>query len=181
MKPANSGVPRSKHLLLGLLRENKAWVNRFLPSIAIPEIRAKIEAHSTRDPKLATSVDLPLSEECKRVLVYAAKEAERLTQRQISGEHLLVGLLREENGYAALLLGEYGIHLTALRLEMAKSVLAQNPPDAGQDSLLIHGAVWQASYVRAMAEQLKKFYWQEQRGDRSILWYIGRTDLSPSI
>jgi ATP-dependent Clp protease ATP-binding subunit ClpA len=153
----------TEHLLLGLLRENKATVHRFLTSVAVPEIRAKIEAHSTRDPKLATSVDLPLSEESRRVLAYAAEEAERLAQRHIGGEHLLLGLLREESGYAALLLGEHGIHLAALRLEMAKSVLAQNAPDAGEDTLLIHGAVWQASYVRDMAEQLKKSYWQEQR------------------
>jgi len=58
---------------------------------------SKIEAHTTIREKVSTSVDLPLSNECKRVLAYAAEEAERLGHKHIGTEHLLLGLLREEN------------------------------------------------------------------------------------
>ena len=72
----------TEHLLLGLLREDKALTNRFLRSHAsVESIRKQIEAHTTIREKVSTSVDLPLSNECKRVLAYAAEEAERLGHR----------------------------------------------------------------------------------------------------
>ena len=67
----------TEHLLLGLIREDKALANRFLRShAAVESIRKQIEAHTTIREKVSTSVDLPLSHECKRVLAYAAEEAE---------------------------------------------------------------------------------------------------------
>ena len=47
-------------------------------------------------------MDLPLSNECKRILAYAAEEAERLHHSHISTEHLLLGMLRETDSFAAL-------------------------------------------------------------------------------
>ena len=92
----------TEHLLLGLLREDKALTNRFLRSDGpLESIRKQIEAHTTIREKISTSVDLPLSNECKRVLAYAAEEAERLAHRHIGTEHLLLGLLREEKCFAA--------------------------------------------------------------------------------
>jgi ATP-dependent Clp protease ATP-binding subunit ClpC len=62
------------------LREDKALTNRFLRSHAsVESIRKQIEGHTTIREKVSTSVDLPLSNECKRVLAYAAEEAERLS------------------------------------------------------------------------------------------------------
>ena len=64
----------TEHLLLGLLREDKALANRFLrSSAALESIRKQIEAHTTIREKVSTSVDLPLSHECKRVLAYGRK------------------------------------------------------------------------------------------------------------
>src|ERR1700749_1666521 len=64
----------TEHLLLGLLREDKALANRFLRShAAIESIRKQIEAHTTIREKVSTSVDLPLSHECKRVLAFPAE------------------------------------------------------------------------------------------------------------
>ncbi len=84
----------TEHLLLGLLREDKALTNRFLRSHAsVESIRKQIRGHTTTiREKVSTSVDLPLSNECKRVLAYAAEEAERLSHRHIGTEHLLLGL-----------------------------------------------------------------------------------------
>ena len=74
----------TEHLLLGLLREDKALTNRFLRSHAsVESIRKQIEGHTTIREKVSTSVDLPLSNECKRVLAYAAEEAERLSHKHI--------------------------------------------------------------------------------------------------
>lgn len=69
----------TEHLLLGLLRENKALTNLFLGAHQpVEEIRRKIEARTVRNEPTSTSVDLPLSNEGKRTMAYAAEEAERL-------------------------------------------------------------------------------------------------------
>src|SRR6202047_5564820 len=112
----------TEHLLLGLLREDKALANRFLRShAAIESIRKQIEAHTTIREKVSTSVDLPLSHECKRVLAYGAEEAERLSHKHIGTEHLLLGLLREEKCFAAEILHERGLRLSTIREELARA------------------------------------------------------------
>jgi len=112
----------TEHLLLGLIREDKALANRFLRShAAVESIRKQIEAHTTVREKVSTSVDLPLSHECKRVLAYAAEEAERLSHKHIGTEHLLLGLLREEKCFAAEILHERGLRLNTIREELARS------------------------------------------------------------
>jgi hypothetical protein len=73
---------------------------------------------------VSTSVDLPLSHDCKRVLAYGAEEAERLNHKHIGTEHLLLGLLREEKCFAAQLLGEQGLTLDSVR----KQVQPSEPP-----------------------------------------------------
>jgi hypothetical protein len=79
------------------------------------------KGHTTVRDKISTSVDLPLSNECKRVLAYAAEEAERLSHKHIGTEHLLLGLLREEKCFAAEILRERGLTGSAIREELAPS------------------------------------------------------------
>jgi ATP-dependent Clp protease ATP-binding subunit ClpC len=111
----------TEHLLLGLLREDKALAHRFLKSSpSFESIRKRIEEHTTIREKVSTSVDLPLSNENKRVLAYAAEEADRLTQKHIGTEHLLLGLLREEKCFGAELLRERGVTLSRVREELAR-------------------------------------------------------------
>ena len=123
----------TEHLLLGLLREDKALTNRFLRSHAsVESIRKQIEAHTTIREKVSTSVDLPLSNECKRVLAYAAEEAERLGHKHIGTEHLLLGLLREEKCFAAEILQERGLKLAAIREDLARVTQEKAPQAARQ-------------------------------------------------
>jgi ATP-dependent Clp protease ATP-binding subunit ClpC len=117
----------TEHLLLGLLREDKARANHFLRSRAAAEsIRKQIEQHTAPRERASTSVDLPLSHECKRVLAYGAEESERLNQKHIATEHLLLGLLREEKCFAAEILYERGLRLSNIREELRQIV-----PDSG--------------------------------------------------
>ena len=68
----------TEHLLLGLLREDKALANRFLRTHgSIESIRKEIESRITVRERISTSVEVPLSQECKRILTFAAEEAER--------------------------------------------------------------------------------------------------------
>lgn len=126
----------TEHLLLGLLRENKALSQRFLRARALDDIRKQIESHTEIREKVSTSVDLPLSNENRRVLAYAAEEADRLGHRHIGTEHLLLGLLREEKCFAAELLHEQGLELAKVRGELKR--LMPEQPKAAADALLAH-------------------------------------------
>ena len=64
-------------------------------------IRKPIDAHTMLRTKVTTSVNLPLSHECKLVLASGGEEAERLSHKHIGTEQLLLGLLREEKSFAA--------------------------------------------------------------------------------
>jgi len=111
----------TEHLLLGLLREDKGLTNRFLRSHAAVEfIRKQVEGHTVAREKTSTSVDLPLSNESKRVLAYAGEEADRLANPHIGTEHLLLGLLREEKCFSAQILMERGLRLSAVREELGR-------------------------------------------------------------
>ena len=103
----------TEHLLLGLMREDKALANRFLRTHgSIESIRKEIESRITVRERISTSVEVPLSQECKRILNYAAEEAERLGHKHVGTEHLLLGVLREEKSFGAEILLERGLRLS---------------------------------------------------------------------
>jgi hypothetical protein len=114
----------SEHLLLGLLREDKSLAHTFLAHGGVESIRKGVEGHSVIREKVSTSLDLPLSSECKRILEYAAEEADKLAHKFIGTGHLFLGVLREQDCFAAKLLHERGI-----ALEMARKQIGSNPPE----------------------------------------------------
>ena len=112
----------SEHLLLGLLREDKGLSHRFLQSLqSVEHIRQQIEAHTLIRPPTSTSVDLPVSNECKRILAYGAEEAERLGHKHIGTEHLLLGILREQECFAAQILSQYGLRVDTIREQLSNA------------------------------------------------------------
>lgn len=125
------GTPEieSEHLLLGLLREGRSALNLILDlQHREEEIRAAIVASTPQLQKTSASVDLPLTNECKRILAYGAEEAMRLGQKHIGIEHLLLGILREEKCLAARILHERGVQLKKARalISEAKDELTTN-------------------------------------------------------
>jgi len=112
----------TEHLLLGLLREDKRLAYLFLCSqISAEAIRKKVEQHTITREKIPTSVDLPWSNESKRILAHAADEAEKLGHRHIGTEHLLAGMLREKSSFAAQLVTDAGVTLEDVRLHIAQA------------------------------------------------------------
>ncbi len=101
----------SEHLLLGFLRENKRYLPRLSPSSSptLDSVRQQLAAHTPSRQKIATSIDLPLNEECKRILLHASEEADALAHKCIGTDHILLGILREKDCCAARLLTQNGI------------------------------------------------------------------------
>ncbi len=114
----------TEHLLLGLMREDPARVGRQLEaSGAFESIRKQVEERYKETAKASPQRDLPLSHACKRVLACAAEEANQLNHEHIGTEHLLLGVLREENSFAAELLREHAVpDLASLRANRRSEV-----------------------------------------------------------
>ena len=110
------------HLLLGLIREGKGLTSRIFQRshLSLDSIRKDIEGRTVFREKVSTSVEIPFSGETKRVLQYAAEEADRLLHNYIGTEHLLLGLLREERSVAASILMEKGMRLHAVREDIVQ-------------------------------------------------------------
>ncbi len=134
-----SRMIETEHILLGLLREDKALANRFLPrtDAAVDSIRKQIEGRTVVHDKVSTSVELPLSDESKRVLTYAAEEADRLLSRDIGTEHILLGLLREDKSVAAAILHEKGLRLSRVREELAGPTQEKTAPSKPKEGLIL--------------------------------------------
>jgi ATP-dependent Clp protease ATP-binding subunit ClpC len=112
-----SGAIETEHVLLGLLREGKGLTSRLFSKghLSMDQIRKEVEGRSPGREKVSTSVEIPLSAESKRVLGYAAEEAERMLHNHIGTEHILLGLMRDEGSVAAAILTEKGMRLASVR------------------------------------------------------------------
>lgn len=116
----------TEHLLLGLLREDKAVASRFLRTHgSIESIRKEIESRITVHERISTSVEVPLTQECRRILNHATEEAERLGHKHVGTEHLILGVLREEKSLAAELLQRRGLRLADVREKLERDASAQ--------------------------------------------------------
>jgi len=122
----------TEHLLLGLLREGKGVTGRIFgrAHLSFDRIRREIEERTAFHEKISTSVEMPFSREAKRVLGFAAEEADRLLHNYIGTEHLLLGILREDRSVAASMLTEKGMRLDVVRDDIVR-LLNEKPALAG--------------------------------------------------
>jgi len=110
----------TEHLLLGLIREDSALASRFsISEVSEDSIRSQILAVTPVRESIPTTVDIPLTDESDSVLSYATEEADRLGHQHIGIEHLLLGLLRQQDCFAARMLRERGAALEVMRRELA--------------------------------------------------------------
>jgi hypothetical protein len=161
----------TEHLLLGILREDANRFKRWLPKLNSDEIRRKIDARHPQRTPVPTSVDLALSQESKRILNYAMEEADSLDEWQIGTEHMVLGILREEESFAAQLLQEQEATLPKLRALVAArtaraSGFGKEPNVAAKPwrinidgTVEIHGAAWKLDYVHDIVVRLQEYSW----------------------
>jgi ATP-dependent Clp protease ATP-binding subunit ClpA len=163
----------TEHVLLGLLRQDKALSARFLRQDAAESIREEIDLRTPKQEKTPTQVDLPLSKESKRVLGYAAEEAEKLKHKHIGTEHLLFGLLREEKSFAAEILREQGLRLSMVRETLAGTLAAEEVNES------VGGAELGRSFLAERAKELNSIRPRVEMMDAagnvlwSVAWYPG--------
>jgi ATP-dependent Clp protease ATP-binding subunit ClpC len=128
----------TEHILLGLLREGEGSAAQALLSlhISLDDCRARIQQIIGRGTD-APSGHIPFTPRAKKVLELSLREALQLGHNYIGTEHLLIGLLREEEGVAAQVLVKLGLDLATVR----EQVLAQVAGREGQSGEVEPGPV----------------------------------------
>jgi len=172
----------TEHLLLGLLREDKALANRFLRTHgSIESIRKEIEQRITIRERISTSVDVPLSQECKRIVMnFAIEEAERLNHKHVGTEHLLLGILREEKCFASEILQERGLRLSALREELSRATGEKVPVSRPKETSLLSEFSRDLTQA-AMEGQLDPLVGRERELERVVQILCRRTKNNPVL
>lgn len=157
-----------EHFLLAITREETALAESILPGrgAAAAEIRKTIEAAMRHEPKVISSVDLPLSPSAKRVMHIAADEAEKAGDPRIEPKHLMLGLLLEEGSGTYGLLRQHGV-TADLILQKSTEFSAALPPGKeseaarilAQLSALVELLIRQGVFSRKdLAEELANRY-----------------------
>jgi len=122
----------TEHLLLGLLREEEGLAARVLESldITVEEVRLQIVRIVGHGDEAATE-QIPFTPRATKVLELALREALSLGHNYIATEHLLLGLVRENEGVAARILRDFDADAERVRnevLRMLSSRLAGRGP-----------------------------------------------------
>ena len=124
-KRLNHDQVTPEHVLLGLLREPESIAIKSLRNLKVDLDKLKMEletsmAKSSSNTKLYGQI--PSSPRVQRLIAFSAEEAKAFGHNYIGTEHLLLGLLREENGIAYNVLTSFGIELNPLKQEIMKMI-----------------------------------------------------------
>jgi len=108
-----------EHILLGLLRESDCVAAIALTNLGVrlEQVRLEVEKQILA-PNPTDTEHMTLTPAAKRTIDFSVAEAKALGNNYIGTEHLLLGLLREDEGIAAKALTELGASIEAVRTEV---------------------------------------------------------------
>jgi ATP-dependent Clp protease ATP-binding subunit ClpC len=111
----------TEHILLGLLREEEGLAARVLEGleITVDDVRAQV-VRIVGSGEEVTSGQIPFTPRAKKVLELALREALSLGHNYIGTEHILLGLVRENEGVAARILADFDADSEKIRNEIIR-------------------------------------------------------------
>jgi ATP-dependent Clp protease ATP-binding subunit ClpA len=117
----------TEHILLGLIQEDSGVASDVMKNLDLDRktIRRKVEALVTPGTMMVTRGQLPFTPRAKIVLELAYEEATNLGHNYIGTEHLLLGLIREQEGIAAQVLQNIKVRLEDVREEVLELLGAE--------------------------------------------------------
>jgi len=124
----------TEHILLGLIRVGTGVAAHVLRNLNVDSrsIRLEVEKMVPPGPETVTMGQLPFTPRAKKVLELSVEEAHALGHNYVGTEHLLLGLLRENDGVAARALMNLGLKLDRVRQEVLNLVGADVPEQMEQ-------------------------------------------------
>jgi ATP-dependent Clp protease ATP-binding subunit ClpC len=123
----------TEHILLGLLREEEGLAARVLESldITVEEVRAQVARIVGQGDEVTTG-QIPFTPRAKKVLELALREALSLGHNYIGTEHILLGLVRENEGVAARILLDFDADAEKIRNEIIRMLSGPGRRQQGQ-------------------------------------------------
>ena len=120
----------TEHLLLGLLKERGGASQRALDRLGIQldEVRTQIAQIIGRGDEVTTG-QIPFTPRAKKVIELALREALFLGHDYIGSEHILLGIVRVDDGIALRILLDYGADSDRVRHEVIRELGITPPPD----------------------------------------------------
>ncbi|MBZ9689504.1 ATP-dependent Clp protease ATP-binding subunit [Clostridium estertheticum] len=126
------GYVGTEHILLGLLKEQDGLCKKSLNDMKISSEGVKklvLEYEGEGDVEMRRS-EIPLTPRTKRLLELSLIEARNLNHNYISPEHILLALIREEEGVAYTILANLGADFNKLRDDILNNWCAEDTPKA---------------------------------------------------
>ena len=128
----------TEHILLGLVKEGSGVAANVLKNLDIDlrKVRTEVEKLVQAGPEMVTIGKLPQTPRAKKVIDYSIEEARNLNHNYVGTEHLLLGLLREQEGVAAQVLMNLGLKLEDVREEVLNLLGHNSMPteESGRES-----------------------------------------------
>lgn len=124
----------TEHILLGLVKDGTGVAANVLKSfdLDLRKIRVEVEKIVQPGPDMVTMGNLPLTPRTRKVIAYAIAEARGLGHDHAGTEHLLLGLLREEEGVGAVILMNLGLRLDEVRQAVIRTLDHSGDDSRGQ-------------------------------------------------
>jgi ATP-dependent Clp protease ATP-binding subunit ClpC len=135
----------TEHLLLGLLREESGLASRVLQSLdmTLEEVRAQVARIVGEGETVATG-QIPFTPRAKKALEFSLKEALSLNHNYVGTEHLLLGLVRENDGVAAGILLDFDAHAEKIRNEIIRLLSRGAPAESVGEPVVSGAETWLA-------------------------------------
>jgi len=126
----------TEHILLGLVQEGSGVAANVLKNMGIDltKIRSEVEKIVKTGPSMVTMGNLPFTPRAKKVLELSMEEATNLGHNYIGTEHLLLGLIKENEGIAAQVLLNLGVKLEDVREEVLDFLGAESNDEEEEES-----------------------------------------------
>jgi hypothetical protein len=117
----------TEHILIGLVKEGGGVAANVLKNLDVDlrKIHLEVEKLVQSGPDMVTMGKLPQTPRAKKVIEYAMEEARNLGHNYVGTEHILLGLLREQETVAAQILMNLGLRLENVRAEVL-AILGQS-------------------------------------------------------
>jgi len=131
----------TEHILLGLVQEGSGVAANVLKNMGIDlnKIRTEVEKIVKTGPSMVTMGQLPFTPRAKKVLELSMEEAGNLGHNYIGTEHLLLGLIKENEGIAAQVLINLGVKLEDVREEVLDFLGADTGEEEEEETATTEG------------------------------------------
>lgn len=131
-KRLNHDYVGTEHLLLGLAALGEGVAAQVLANLGIDlrRLRAEVEKVVGTGDNILLLGEIPFTPQAKKVLEFAVEEAQNLGHNYVGTEHILLGLIRQEEGVSARVLENLGVRLETVREEVI-NLLGETQPTYG--------------------------------------------------